>query len=136
MKKITSLVLIMLMVGLLFTGCGTTKKATDDDDDSGTATPAISAKVESLLVTLNENVAPDNHEWITSIDSDAAVAGATVAVYSGWPYSDNLLLGSSLVYGNGTFQIDIGDKDLSNTGVYLVQTEPGKRTSEPVIITK
>lgn len=119
---------------MLFTGCGTTKKVTDDDEDNDTATPAISIKVNETLVTLNKNVAPDNHEWVTSTDSNAAVPGAVVEAYASWPYSDEALLGTSVVYANGAFQIDLGDTDLSYSGVYLVQTEQGKRKSEPVIL--
>lgn len=135
MKKFTIMILVLALVGMLFTGCGTTKKVTDDDSGD-VATPALSATLDQAKITLNINVAPDNHEWITSTDTFAAVPGSLVEAYAGWPYSNDLFLGSGTVFANGTFQIDIGDKDASILAVYVVQTEQGKRKSEPIIITK
>jgi len=131
-KKMKKSLLLLMILGLLLGGCGTTLDNTSDDDTDD-AVPAI---LQTSAIDLNKVLLQDlATNYLICTETDAAEVNATIQVYKSYPFSDSGLLGTATCDSDGTFFFNLGTNDADINILYVLATAPGKSVSDPIIIT-
>jgi hypothetical protein len=136
--KFSAVLLIgSILIGL--NGCGTTKAVTDGSSDKNQepVIAELSSWTNQADLLLVNNPAGAEFDQITTTGPDVAPANSTVEVYKSAYFTQENLVATTIVSERGTFIIQMANNDdLDNQVFYVTCTEPGKRRSEPVILTK
>jgi hypothetical protein len=133
MRKFTVVLLMVTVLALFFTGCGTTKKIVEDNDTEEVLLAPLSTAIVESEVYISESL---GEYWLASTDAGVGIPEANIEVYLSSTYTAENLIGTTTVAPNGTFAVKLDPKfDPAYSGCYVVQIESGKRRSPAVFVT-
>lgn len=131
-KKALTVIVLAILVLLNLSGCGTVKRASDDDKE----TEKVVNKAPKTFIDTNKVKITDR--WISGSD-DTVSPNTRIEVYCGQPFNAATFVGSDVALGDefgngGSFCVEITGCNYEI--FYVVAVAPGYSMSDPIALYK